>query len=262
MSSNILDRIAGKKAETVSRQKQRLPLEALLKASPSRNSSGPDFCAGIKNEGRISIIAEVKKASPSAGVIRKNFNPAEIIREYEKAGADAISVITEEDFFMGSPDTLRLAKEISGRPALMKDFVIDEYQLYAAAGMGADCVLLIAKLLQGVKLADFVRRAAELNMDSLVEVHDCRELDRALGAGAKIIGINNRNLETFEVDIETTMDIAPRIPGGVIKVSESGIRTRDDVKNLYSAGLDAVLIGEILMRAEDPGARLRELRDD
>lgn len=262
MSSSILDRIAGKKAETVSRQKQRLPLKALLETSPVRNYSKRDFGSSIKNEGRASVIAEVKKASPSAGVIRKNFNPVEIIKNYEKSGADAISVITEEDFFLGSPDTLRLVKKLSGCPALMKDFIIDEYQLYAAASMGADCVLLIARLLPGGKLADFVCKAAELNMDSLVEVHDGKELDSALGAEAKIIGINNRNLETFEVDIRTTLDIAPGIPEGVIKVSESGISTKDDVKKLYSAGIDAVLIGEVLMRAEDPGAKLRELRDD
>ncbi len=259
MRANILDKIAEKKALRVMEQKRILPVERLAELRGPDALPRRDFRKAVKNEGRISVIAEVKKASPSAGVIRKDFNPADIIKEYESSGADAISVITEEDYFMGSPDILPLVKSLSRRPALMKDFIIDEYQLHSAVFYGADCVLLIAKLLGGEKLAGFIRRAEELGLDSLVEVHDMSELDCALSAGAGIIGINNRDLDTFEVDMETTMELVPRIPASAVKVSESGIKTRDDIDRLYSAGVDAVLIGESLMRADDIGARLREL---
>ncbi len=259
MSSNILDKIVGKKAASLARRKQELPLENLIEACGRKTRSRRDFRKSIKNRGRVSVIAEVKKASPSAGIIRKDFNPAAIIKEYERSGVDAISVITEEDYFLGSPDMLSLVKSCSTRPSLMKDFLIDQYQLHEAVYLDADCVLLIAKLLRGDMLAVFIQKAEELQLPSLVEVHDAGELDRALSAGARIIGINNRNLDTFEVDIRITLELASSIPDNVIKVSESGIKAREDIAALYSAGIDAVLVGESLMRADDIGSRLKEL---
>jgi indole-3-glycerol phosphate synthase len=260
MSSNILEKIRASKLERLEQLKKELPFGKLLELNASKDKAEKrNFGESIKNKGRISLIAEIKKASPSAGIIRNEFNPGEIAQEYERAGADAVSVLTEEKYFKGSLDNLALVKTLTKSPVLMKDFIIDEYQLYQALEYGADCVLLIVKLLTEKAVMRFVKKAEELGLETLVEAHNQNEIEIAEGSGAKIIGINNRNLETFETDIKTTLGLAKIIPGKTIKVSESGIKNAEDIKKLYSEGIDAVLVGEILMRSGDIGLKMKEL---
>jgi len=210
--------------------------------------------------GSISIIAEIKKASPSKGIIRENFEPLAIAYEYISHGADAISVLTEEEFFLGSDDYLAGINTFSEIPLLRKDFIIDVWQIYQSVCLGADAILLIASILSKTELSGFIAAAAELKLQCLVEVHDEPELDKAVSSGAKIIGINNRNLKTFEVDLETTAKLAPLIPTGLIKVSESGIKNPGDISYLRKLNIDAVLIGEELMKAASTGSKLLELK--
>jgi indole-3-glycerol phosphate synthase len=209
-------------------------------------------------DGRTRVIAEIKKASPSKGVIRKDFNHLEIAEIYEKNGASALSVLTDRNFFQGSIDYLSEIRHHVSIPLLRKDFVFDEYQIFEARGYGADAVLLIAAVLDDKELHDFVELAFNLGMAPLVEVHDEAELERTLKTKAELIGINNRNLQTFKTDLNTTIRLIDRIPDDKIVISESGINTKDDVNFLKNAGVDAFLIGEALMREADIGKKLRE----
>lgn len=209
-------------------------------------------------DGRIRVIAEVKKTSPSKGIIREEFDHLEIAKTYERNGASALSVLTDRHFFQGSIDYLSEIRQMVSLPLLRKDFVFDEYQIFEARGYGADAVLLIAAVLDDKELCDFVKLSFDLGMAPLVEVHDEIELERALKTNAELIGINNRNLQTFKTDINTTVRLMNSVPEDKIVVSESGINTKEDIKLLMDAGCDAFLIGEALMREADIGKKLRE----
>lgn len=255
----ILDRIVEHKKEVLAEAKKRFNynfLEGLIKISPQVK----DFAFALKKDigSRNRIIAEVKKASPSKGIIREQFFPVEIAREYAANGAAAISVLTEEKFFLGSLDYMKEIKQAVTLPVLRKDFLFDPYQIYEARAFGADAVLLITAMLEKEQLQELQQAAHELSLSALVEVHTREELDVALSAGSLIIGINNRNLNTFKTDIATTLELIESIPEDRIVVSESGIRTIDDIIKLKNAGVDAFLIGESLMREESPGKKLRE----
>lgn len=251
----ILDDIAREKRIEVDARKR--AAQADLKIERTTR----DFTAAIRRpDGALPrIIAEVKKASPSKGIIRQDFDPVSIALEYESAGAAAISVLTDVKFFQGDLAYLTACREATSLPALRKDFVIDEFQISEARAAGADAVLLIAALLDALTLRAFREQAEELGMAALVEVHDTLELGAALSSGARIVGINNRDLQTFKVEVETTFRLVKEIPSGLIIVSESGLATRDDLKRLADAGIDAALIGETFMRAPSPGEKLREL---
>ncbi len=217
------------------------------------------FEATLKRHG-MSFICEVKKASPSKGVIAEDFQHIDIARDYEQAGADAISVLTEPEFFFGSSEHLCEIKKYVGVPLLRKDFIIDDYQLYESKLLGADAVLLICALLDTETLRQCLSICDELGLSALVEAHDAAEVRSALTAGARIIGVNNRNLKTFEVDIHNCVQLRPLVPKDILFVAESGIKTAEDVEILRETGVDAVLIGETLMRSTDRKAALRELK--
>ena len=209
--------------------------------------------------GRTAIIAELKKASPSRGLIRSDFNPAKLARELEQAGAAALSVLTDKEFFQGSLDNLRIASATTQIPCLRKDFIVDEFQVLEARANCADAVLLIVAALSPAELKSLLIRARELNLDVLCEVHDDAELQTALDAGCNLIGVNSRDLRSFRVDLDTAFRLAPRIPAGVFAVAESGIETDVDITKLRAAGYGAFLIGETLMKAPVPGEALKEL---
>jgi len=237
-----------------------------LEARAAARTSFRDFRASLTaarsagvSEKTPAVIAEVKKASPSKGVFADRFDPAAIARAYASGGAAALSVLTDAEFFQGSLDDLESARAAVAIPVLRKDFTLDEVHVVEAAAHGADAIILIAALLEETELRNLREVAARYRMAALVEVHDEAELDAAIGSGAEIIGVNNRNLHTFEVTLETSLRLGSKIPSGVIKVSESGIDSRAAVTQLQAAGFDAVLVGEHLMRAPDPGAALREL---
>ncbi len=259
----ILDDIVAHKKIEVERLKTYTPLDRLMnkieQAKPIR-----DFAAALAQRegvGGIRIIAEVKKASPSKGIIREGyFYPYEIARLYQIAGAAAISVVTEEKFFQGSLDFLVPIKAHLKLPVLRKDFIFDDYQIYESRAAGADAVLLIVAMLTPARLTELMALISSLGMASLVEVHDEEEMKIALDAGARIIGVNNRDLKTFKTDIATTVRLAPLVPEDKILVSESGINTFDDVAVLRKSGVNAFLVGEALMREKDPGVKLKELR--
>jgi len=215
----------------------------------------------ISQQGQINLIAEVKKASPSKGLIRKSFDALSLALQYEKSGAAAISVLTEDKYFLGNPEYIRTITNHVTLPVLAKDFFIDEVQISEAFQLGAGAILLIAAILSNEQLKKFIDVAAGMDMDCLVEVHDEKELDRAVAAGAEIIGINNRDLHTFEVDLAVSERLIPRVPKDKVIVAESGIRSRDDVKRLEDAGAHAVLIGETLLREEDVVAKIKELME-
>jgi len=205
------------------------------------------------------IIAEIKKASPSKGVICENFNPESIAQSYEQAGASCLSVLTDIDFFQGHDDYLKQARAAVSIPVLRKEFIIDVYQIYEARAMGADCILLIVSALDDVQLNEFSSLAQQLGMDVLVEVHDQEELDRALFLQTTLIGINNRNLRTFETSLETTTDLLSNIPDNRIVVTESGIHTPEDIQYMYDRQVNTFLVGEAFMRANNPGEKLHKL---
>ena len=251
----ILQDIEDCKRGEVARLKAAQPMEN-LKGSAAAAPASRDFKAALDAEG-LSLIAEIKKASPSAGVIRADFVPADIARAYERGGARALSVLTDKCYFNGSLDDLKAAREAVALPVLRKDFVLDEAQLYEARAAGADAVLLIARLLGQEELCGFVRVARSRGMATLVEAHEKRELAKALRSDTEIVGVNNRDLATFQVDLETTLRLADDVPEDMILVSESGIRTREDLGKLKDAGVDAVLVGELFMRAEDVEAEVR-----
>lgn len=259
--SDILQRIVAVKHEEIARARARRDLASLrAEAEARRDTRG--FQRALRAqvaEARPAVIAEIKKASPSKGVIREHFVPAEIAATYARHGAACLSVLTDESFFQGSVDDLRQARAACALPVLRKDFIVDAYQVYDARAMGADCILLIAACLDDAAMADLEACAASLGMDVLVEVHDGAELDRALRLKTPLVGINNRNLRTFEVALETTLALLPRVPGDRLLVTESGILAPDDVRRMRAAGVHAFLVGEAFMRAADPGLALAEL---
>ncbi len=238
----ILDEIVKYKLSRVESQKKRRPIDLLLKETPKIEKR--DFKGAIS---KASVIAEIKKASPSKGLIREDFSPERQAQIYDLAGVDAISVLTEDKFFEGKDEYLKLVKDRTKKPVLRKDFIVDEYQITESKILGADAILLIVAVL-GKKLGKFNELAKSLELDCLVEVHDEDELKMALDCGCDVVGINNRNLKDFSVDLKTTERLIRNIPDHVTTVSESGIKTIDDVKYLFSIGVSAVLIGETLMR--------------
>jgi len=259
--SDILQRILSVKADEVSRARTARPLESMREAALAQ-SPARDFVGALRNKIRSSkpaVIAEVKKASPSRGVLREAFDPAEIARSYARHGAACLSVLTDEAFFQGKPEYLTLAREAAGIPALRKDFIVDEYQIYEARALGADCVLLIVAALDQARLNKFERLARELGMAVLVEVHDGNELDAALKLDTPLIGVNNRDLRTFVTRLETTLDLLPRVPKDRIVVTESGILAHEHVAQMQRNGVQAFLVGEAFMRAADPGKALEVL---
>ena len=254
----ILDEIVAYKKEELAGTKRLVPLadqkERAADAGPVRGF-GEALAAGAP----IRLIAEVKKASPSKGVIREDFDPLRIAGTYEEAGASCLSVLTEKRYFQGSIDYLGSIRRAVSLPLLRKDFIVDEYQIFEARAAGADAILLIAACLERRQIEDYLGIAAHLGLDVLVESHTYQELDKSLHAGARIVGINNRDLSSFTVSLQTTFDLLTDIPDDRTVVSESGIRTRDDVVRLEKAGVDAVLVGESLMREKDIGKKVKEL---
>ena len=259
----FLDKIVASKKEDVERAKRRLPLKELKRLIPDLPPTRNFKDALSQQRGRrkfpVRIIAEIKKASPSKGIIREDFDPLQIARIYERNGASAISVLTEERFFLGSLNYLKAVRGVTRFPLLCKDFIIDPYQIYQARYYGADAVLLITALLEFNKLRDYVRFAKRLSLAPVVEVHTASELREALKAGSEIIGINNRNLKTFKTDIRTTMKLLPAIPGDTMVISESGFENREDLAQFQGKRINAFLIGEALMREKDIAKKLREL---
>jgi len=254
----ILDEIVQHKRKEVESSRKRIP-ESQIMAQAGEAEPARPFTRSLKQEGRIRIIAELKKASPSAGLLEPDFVPEKIAKMYEANGAAALSVLTDRQYFQGELEYLTVARQATELPALRKDFVIDPYQIAEARAAGADCVLLIVRILSTEELREYQSLARQLGMDALVETHDEAEVDTALDVGADLIGINNRNLDTLEVSLEAPARLRGRIPPGPVIVSESGIRTRDDMLRLKDWGVDAALIGESLMRSPDPGRLLSEL---
>lgn len=258
---DVLQDILRRKHEEVAERAARTPLRELS----ARAADAPPvraFAAAIEAKiaaGAPAVIAEVKKASPSKGVIRADFDPAAIARSYAAGGAACLSVLTDVDFFQGADDYLRQARDACALPVLRKDFVVDPYQVIEARAIGADCILLIAAALDDERLAALSEQALDLGMDVLVEVHDLAELERALQVPAPLLGINNRNLRTFEVSLDTTLALKEAVPGDRRLVTESGILAPADVQRMRAAGVDAFLVGEAFMREADPGAALRRL---
>ena len=252
-----LDELVGATREAVHRRKRERPLAELEREAGSQPEGRP-FAEALARPG-TSLIAEHKRRSPSAGTIREGLSCADVVSAYERGGAAALSVLTEEAHFGGSLADLREARAASELPLLRKDFTIDPYQLYEAKAAGADAVLLVVGAMSQDELAALFREAHALDLDAIVEIHDEEELDAALEVDADVLGINNRNLEDFSVDIQRTFDLLHDVPAGKVVVSESGIQTRDQIDELEQVGVDAVLIGEALMRAPDPEEAVREL---
>ena len=259
--SDILDKIVAAKLLEVAAAKTRKSLE-LVRADAESRVLTRDFVGAIRAKiaaGKPAVIAEIKKASPSQGVIREEFIPADIAQSYAEFGAACLSVLTDAEFFQGSADYLKQARASCQLPVLRKDFMVDAYQIYESRCMGADAVLLIAACLDDAQLKDMEAIARGMDMAVLVEVHDQRELERALRLGTPLIGINNRNLKTFEVSLDTTLGLRSQVPADRIVVTESGIHTRDDVLRMGAAGVNAFLVGEAFMRAPEPGEALEAL---
>ena len=264
--SDILKRILATKFDEVAKASSQVAMHILrsdAEASLQESSLKPrGFAANIEKkiaDGHAGVITEIKKASPSKGVFREDFNPAEIAKSYEKNGAACLSVLTDKDYFQGSARYLREARQACTIPVLRKDFLVDPYQVYEARVMGADAILLIAAALDDAQMKDFESIAHELNMDVLVEVHDAYELERSLKLNTPLLGINNRNLRTFEVSLETTLSLLKDIPKEKRVVTESGILTKEDVALMRAAQVHAFLVGEAFMRQPDPGIALAEL---
>jgi indole-3-glycerol phosphate synthase len=260
-SSSILGKIVASKRREIEQSRSCVSereLEARLALAPPVR----DFHKALAAGQGVRLIAEVKKASPSAGVLRADFDPVAIARTYVAAGAAALSVLTDEPFFQGRLEHLQAIRAAVEVPILRKDFLLERYQLLEARAAGADAVLLIAEILDDKALPQLIGEAAALGLHTLVELYDPANLPRVLAAGALIIGINNRDLRTFNTRPEHTLELVPKLPAGCLLVSESGIRNRDDVRRLEAAGVHAVLIGETFMRAQDIGAKVRELMQD
>lgn len=258
---DILTRILAAKAVEIERLSAELSLRELSRrvesASPPRGF-GARLGAAVE-AGRAGVIAEIKRASPSRGVLRTDFDPAAIAASYAVNGASCLSVLTDRDFFQGAASHLKAARAACDLPVLRKDFVIDPYQVYEARALGADCILLIVAALEDGRLRDLARLADELGMDALVEVHDRDELERALAMPGRLVGVNNRDLRTFHTDLQTTLDLLQWMPHDRLVVTESGIHTRGDVARMREHGVHAFLVGEAFIKAPDPGAKLAEL---
>ena len=258
---DILVKILDRKREEIAERSEKTPL-AELKSRIETASPVRGFVNAIEltiSQAKPAVIAEIKKASPSKGVIRENFDPVAIAKSYEKGGATCLSILTDVDFFKGSDEYLQQAREACVLPVIRKDFIIDPYQVYEARTIGADCILLIVAALSDDQLMDLSDLANYLGLDVLVEVHDEEELQRALTLSTKLIGINNRNLRTFDVSLQTTIDLLPKIPGDRIVVTESAIHSPDDVALMRQHNVNTFLVGEAFMRADDPGVKLAEL---
>jgi len=261
VAPDILNRIIAVKREEIAAAKLRRGQASLRSDAESRRDTR-GFAAALRGKigaGRAGVIAEVKKASPSKGVLREHFVPAEIASSYERGGAACLSVLTDERFFQGATGHLEQARDACALPVLRKDFMVDAYQVFEARALGADCILLIAACLDDALMTDLEAQARSLGMDVLVEVHDGAELERALRLTTPLVGINNRNLRSFEVSLETTLGLLPSVPADRLAVTESGILARADVRRMREAGANAFLVGEAFMRAADPGAALADL---
>ncbi len=259
--SDILDKIVAVKHQEVAAARKRLSLEAVRADAESRVLTR-DFVGALKAKiaaGKPAVIAEIKKASPSKGVLREDFIPADIAQSYAEYGAACLSVLTDVQFFQGQVDYLKQARASCQLPVLRKDFMVDPYQIYESRSMGADCILLIAACLDDAQMKDMEAIARGLDMAVLVEVHDGAELDRALQLKTPLIGINNRNLKTFEVTLDTTLALKAHVPADRLLVTESGILSRDDVLRMGAAGINAFLVGEAFMRVPEPGEALAAL---
>ncbi len=255
---DLLERIVQAKRADVAREKELLPMRRAIELA----SAAPpphDFPGALRRPDRVNVIAEIKRGSPSRGAIRAAAEPTRVARAYAAAGAAAISVLTDARFFLGAPEHLSEARSAVEIPLLRKDFVFDEYQVYRSRALGADALLLITRILSSKDLSTLLGVSRSLHMEALVEVHSEEDLARALDCGAAILGVNNRDLATMTVSIETSLRLAPLLPPSVVRVSESGIEERPDIDRLRAAGYDAFLIGERLMRETDPGAVLRRL---
>lgn len=258
---NTLDRICADKRVHVEAQKQLISLEN-LKSKIKKISLSKGFIRQIldfKSSQKIPLITEVKKASPSKGIIREDFDPVEIAKTYEQSGAACLSVLTDEPYFQGKDEYFIAIRDAVSLPMLRKDFMIDPYQIYESRAMGADCILIIMAALSDSEAAELYDLSRTLGMDVLVEVHDEKELERAINLGPQMIGVNNRNLKTLEVDIENGIRMAKNIPDAVVKIGESGIYTADDLQQLKAAGFQGFLIGESLMRENDIGQAVKNL---
>ena len=257
----ILTRILARKDQEVAERQQAVS-EADLLALAEKQSAPRGFIEALNQRiaaGDAAVIAEVKKASPSKGVMREEFHPADIAKSYAQGGAACLSVLTDADFCQGHEDYLIAARDACDLPVIRKDFITHGYQVTEARAIGADCILLIVAALNDAQLRDLHQQANALGMDVLVEVHDAEELERALALDLKLVGINNRNLHTFDTSLNTTLDLLPRIPEGVTVITESGIHTRDDVELMRDHEVNGFLVGEAFMREEDPGLALKRL---
>jgi indole-3-glycerol phosphate synthase len=259
--SDILNKIVAVKREEIAKARAQRDLASLRRDAEALGGQR-DFAGALRAKiatGNAAVIAEVKKASPSKGVLREHFLPADIAVSYERHGAACLSVLTDVQFFQGAAAYLEQARAACALPVLRKDFMVDAYQVFEARAMGADCILLIAACLDDAQMADLEAQAHALGMAVLVEVHDGDELERALKLATPLVGINNRNLRTFEVTLDTTLGLLPRVPADRVLVTESGILGRADVQRMRAADVHAFLVGEAFMRAPDPGAALADL---
>ena len=258
---DILKKILQRKAEEIAERCRKISQHELRqRAEQAGEVRG--FASALQNKvdsGNDAVIAEIKKASPSRGVLREQFEPAAIAVSYERGGAACLSVLTDVDYFQGADEYLQQARAACSLPALRKDFVIDPYQVYEARVLGADCILLIVAALDDAMLLELLQLADHLQMDALVEVHDEQEMERALAIPAPLVGVNNRNLRTFETRLETTFELLKAFPADRLLVTESGIHTRDDVAAMHHNGVHAFLVGEAFMKADEPGEKLAEL---
>ena len=264
MSSNtptILKNILARKQEEIAERSAMVSISQLIEKAASA-SAPRGFAKAMADKiarGESAVIAEIKKASPSKGVIRENFDPAAIAISYEQGGAACLSVLTDVDFFQGADEYLQLARNASSLPVIRKDFIVDEYQIYEARAMGADCILLIVSALEKEQLTQLHEVALSLGMDVLIEVHDEAELDIALTFDNPMVGINNRNLHTFEVSLENTYKLLNKIPANKVVITESGIHAREDVAAMRAQNVHAFLVGEAFMRHDEPGKKLNEM---
>lgn len=258
----ILEDIIAEKHREIATRSDKLPQELIEHMIAEMNETPRGFYRALADKvakGENAVIAEVKKASPSKGVIRENFNPVEIAISYEKHGAACLSVLTDEKFFQGSEAYLDAARDAVKLPVIRKDFIVDSYQVYESRAMGADCILLIAACLTHDEMQSLTSLAYELGMDVLIEVHNQAELDKVVGIPVRMLGINNRNLHTFDVDLQTTIKLAEQLPKELLVVTESGIATKDEVSLMNEHGIRSFLVGESFMRHAEPGEKLAEL---
>lgn len=255
----ILDELAAAARNRTLKDQEKIPLEQMKQRALDKKLEGFPFEKALSKEG-VSFICELKKASPSKGLIAADFNPLQLASEYESAGADCLSILTEPQWFLGSDEILRQVAEVSSLPILRKDFIVDEYMIYQARDLGASAVLFIVSILDEGQLKRFLKIADELGLSALVETHNEKEIELALKCNARIIGVNNRDLRNFSVDMDHAKNLSSLIPDSVLFISESGIKDADDVAQCQQAGADAVLIGETLMRAKDKKEKLNELK--